>query len=467
MSKLHKYAFSDLYDISSGITSTKEQAGHGAPFVSFSTVFNNYFLPDELSDLMDTSAVDQEKCSVKKGDILITRTSETVDELAMSCVVLKDYPKATFSGFVKRLRPKTMGIVYDKYMAFFLRSEYFRKVINAKTIMTLRASFNEDIFSFLDLYLPNYEEQVKIGNFLYNIEKKIQCNNKINDNLQHQIKLIYDYWFTQFDFPDENGNPYRSSGGAMVWNEQLKREIPVDWQVTSITDNALFRIIKPGISNFKGNKTYLATADIVGTTIFKGNSIDYDTRESRANMQPTTYSVWFAKMKNSIKHLNLGCEMKSIIDNCILSTGFCGLQCSQLSFEYVASFIEYSYFEVIKDTLAHGATQEAVNNDDLCNIFLLKPSDSVLQLYHKRTNGIYAQTSINICENQKLSALRDWLLPMLMNGQAGFKDEQEEKPQINVSGFEKWLANQGFAARGDVDMDVLRDIYEAMDSDDK
>ena len=166
MNKLHKHAFSELYDISSGLSSTKEQAGHGAPFVSFSTVFNNYFLPDELPDLMDTSMADQEKYSVKRGDILITRTSETVDELAMSCVALKDYPKATFSGFVKRLRPKEKSTVYDKYMAFFLRSEYFRNVINAKTIMTLRASFNEDIFSYLDLYLPNYEEQVKIGDFL-------------------------------------------------------------------------------------------------------------------------------------------------------------------------------------------------------------------------------------------------------------------------------------------------------------
>ena len=190
MNNLHKYAFSELYDISSGISSTKEQSGHGAPFVSFSTVFNNYFLPDELTDFMDTSAAEQEKCSVKNGDILITRTSETVDELAMSCVVLKDYPKATFSGFVKRLRPKKTGIVYDKYMAFYLRSEYFRKVINAKTIMTLRASFNEDIFSFLELYLPNYEEQVKIGDFLYNIEKKIQCNKNINDNLPYQSAMV-------------------------------------------------------------------------------------------------------------------------------------------------------------------------------------------------------------------------------------------------------------------------------------
>ena len=118
MNNLKKYAFADLYDMASGISSTKDQAGHGAPFVSFSTVFNNYFLPDELPDLMDTSEKEQEIYSIKEGDILITRTSETIDELAMSCVATKDYPKATYSGFTKRLRPKTEGIAYSKYLAF-------------------------------------------------------------------------------------------------------------------------------------------------------------------------------------------------------------------------------------------------------------------------------------------------------------------------------------------------------------
>lgn len=98
---------------------------------------------------MEVSEKEQKIYSIKKGDILITRTSETVDELAMSCVALKDYPQATYSGFVKRLRPKTEGIVYDRFMAFFLRSKYFRKVIECNTIMTLRASFNEDIFHSL------------------------------------------------------------------------------------------------------------------------------------------------------------------------------------------------------------------------------------------------------------------------------------------------------------------------------
>lgn len=228
---------------------------------------------------------------------------------------------------------------------------------------------------------------------------------------------MYDYWFTQFDFPDENGKPYRSSGGKMVWNEKINRQIPYGWIVENVASNSISTIIKPGVDIFK-TKTYLATADVNRTIISDGSVVDYETRESRANMQPTKNSVWFAKMKKSIKHIYFNEEMSSLIKSTILSTGFCGLQCCNNSFEYMSSFIEHSYFETIKDTLAHGATQEAVNNDDLSAISLIVPSAEILNLYHERTHGIYAQISKNICENRRLVHMRDFLLPMLMNGQA-------------------------------------------------
>ncbi|MFR7591374.1 MAG: restriction endonuclease subunit S [Longibaculum sp.] len=182
--EIKKYKFSDLYEMSSGLSSSKEQAGHGAPFISFSTVFNNYFLPEIIKDKMNTSLDEQLKFSVKKGDILVTRTSETIDELAMSSVALCDYPQVTYSGFVKRLRPKKGNtVVYDKYIGFYLRSDLFRKTMTNNASMTTRASFNEDIFSFLHLYLPSFETQKKVGDFLYKIEQKININNQINDNL--------------------------------------------------------------------------------------------------------------------------------------------------------------------------------------------------------------------------------------------------------------------------------------------
>jgi type I restriction enzyme S subunit len=243
----------------------------------------------------------------------------------------------------------------------------------------------------------------------------------LNDNLEQQLRVLYDYWFTQFDFPDENGRPYRSSGGKMVWNDTIKRNIPNSWKVQSVISNFLSSVIKPGVDMFD-TKTYLATADVKGTSISTGTIIDYGSRESRANMQPSVNSVWFAKMKNSIKHLYLNEEMQPIISSSILSTGFCGLQCEENSFEYIASYIANPYFEVHKDMLAHGATQEAVNNDDLAGVHILIPDANILQAYHEITQHIYSQSSKNICENQELVKVRDWLLPMLMNGQATISD---------------------------------------------
>ena len=260
-------------------------------------------------------------------------------------------------------------------------------------------------------------DQDIIEKLLTSIDKKISLNNLINNILEKQLHTIYDYWFTQFDFPDENGKPYRSSGGKMVWNEELKREIPEGWSVASIISNPLSAVIKPGVTRFD-KKTYFATADVDGRNILDGTLIAFEGRESRANMQPTINSIWFAKMKNTIKHLILNAQMKDLIDNSILSTGFFGLQVQEDAFEYIASFIRSGYFENRKDILAHGATQQAVNNDDLEFLYLVIPDVKTLRAFHDVTQKIYAQISINIVENRKLRKLRDWLLPMLMNGQA-------------------------------------------------
>ena len=218
MNKLKQYKLDTLYEISSGISTKPEQYGFGTSFLSFGTIFNNYFIPDELKELMNTTEKEQKLYSIKKGDVFLTRTSETLNELAMSCVALKDYPQATFSGFAKRLRPVQKNITYDKFMGFFLRSKYFRKIIDNNAIMTLRASFNEKIFSYLKVELPEYDEQVKIGNLLHLIEEKIKINNKINIELEKLAKALYEYWFVQFDFPDENKRPLISRIFALLSN---------------------------------------------------------------------------------------------------------------------------------------------------------------------------------------------------------------------------------------------------------
>lgn len=315
----------------------------------------------------------------------------------------------------------TTSEVEPEFISFFLNREETRKWLVAHAVGTNMPNLNTDILSDVPIAYPLLEEQRKIVQVLNSFDEKIALNSKINDNLEQQLMLLYDYWFIQFDFPDNDGNPYQTSGGKMVWNDTLKRNIPENWKVQSVISNCLSSIIKPGVEIFN-TKTYLATADVKGTSISTGTIVDYDGRESRANMQPSINSVWFAKMKNSIKHLYLNKEMQPIISSSILSTGFCGLQCNEISFEYIASYVSNAYFEIHKDMLAHGATQEAVNNDDLAGVHIIIPEAIVLRAYHEATQAIYAQISKNICENQELVKLRDWLLPMLMNGQATISD---------------------------------------------
>lgn len=203
----------------------------------------------------------------------------------------------------------------------------------------------------------------------------------------------------------------------MVWNEELKREIPEGWKVCNLSNNELTKIIKPGIDKFEGTKNYLETADVTESNYTKGEEVTFENRASRANMQPTKNSVWFAKMKDSVKHLLINEEMQPLIERSIFSTGFLGLQCSSDSFEYIATYIKSEYFEKAKNKLAHGATQQAINNSDLRGIKIVIPCDEVLTEFHKRFKSIYSLISKKTIENKELIDMKDFLLPLLMNGQ--------------------------------------------------
>lgn len=412
MSEWKKYKLSELYEMSSGISSTKDQAGHGSPFLSFSVVFNNYFLPDSLIDLMDTTVGEKQKYSINEGDIFLTRTSETVDELAMSSVALKDYPEASFSGFLKRLRPVDKTIVYPKFMAFYLRSPLFRRTIINNTVMTLRASFNEAMFSYLEIMLPDFDTQKKIGDFLYSLEKKKQINNQINQELEAMAKTLYDYWFVQFDFPDQNGKPYKSSGGKMVYNPELKREIPEGWGVDSLWNIANFY---NGLAMQKyrpdtNEDDYLPVIKIREMM----NGFSKDTEKARLDI-PTEAVVergdilfsWSATLEVIIWGKERGALNQHIF--------------KVTSDTYPKSFIYFelkSYLKVFKAIAElRKTTMGHITQDHLKQAKIVVPPIEIISKLDAKLQPIMLKQQILENQNQELTQLRDWLLPMLMNGQ--------------------------------------------------
>ena len=402
--------------ISDGDHLPPPKSDSGVPFITISNITGQNKLSFEDTMFVPESYYNglNENKKAKKGDILYSVVG------SFGKPVYVDFDKQmVFQRHIAILRPKRN--VNARFIYYTMLNPQFYKLVDKLAIGCSQRTVTLDTLRNIEVNLPDKDIQDKMVGILSLIDEKIDINNNVNDNLEQQLMLLYDYWFTQFDFPDNDGNPYQTSGGKMVWNDTLKRNIPENWKVQSVISNCLSSIIKPGIEIFN-TKTYLATADVKGTSISTGTTVDYDGRESRANMHPSINSVWFAKMKNSIKHLYLNKEMQPIISSSILSTGFCGLQCNEISFEYIASYVSNAYFEIHKDMLAHGATQEAVNNDDLAGVHIIIPEDTVLRAYHETTQAIYAQISKNVCENQELVKLRDWLLPMLMNGQATISD---------------------------------------------
>ena len=470
MNSINKHRFQDLNEIASGISSSQEQAGHGTPFVSFSTVFNNVFLPDELPDKMDTTEKEQENCSVRKGDVFLTRTSETIDELAMSCVAAKDYPRATFSGFLKRLRPKTKDIAYHKYLAFYLRGYLFRKAMNNNAFMTLRASFNEDIFSYLYLYLPPYEQQVLIGDLFYIIEEKIRLNQKMCVELESMAKTLYDYWFVQFDFPDEYGKPYRTSGGKMIDNSQIKIDIPDGWKVGNLYEIADF-------INGLACQKYRPEIGEEGLPVIKikemHDGITGDTEFVSKNI-PNKYVIndgellfsWSATLETMFWYGGEGGLNQHIFKVVPKESYPIEYVYEQLS-AYIINFVKMA--EARKTTMGH------ITTDHLNQSRIVLPPPDVLERFSLMVKPIYQKVGQLKKENRTLSLLRDWLLPMLMNGQVTVVDKEETEvdkskeasaPTVDPR-FTKWLDTMGLAARGTVDQQTLLDIFNAMDKDDK
>jgi len=222
----------------------------------------------------------------------------------------------------------------------------------------------------------------------------------------------------QFDFPDKNGKPYKTSGGKMIYNEELKREIPEGWEVGNLASSEISKILDTGINEFKGEKIYLSTSEVDDTEIVNHSILEeFASRTSRANMQPIKNSVWFARMKETKKALVISEFSNEIINNYIFSTGFAGIGSPKESLYYLWNFINDKYFEAVKDINSTGSTQKSIINESIANIKLLIPDNDTLCKFNDTVYSSYKQIYLNQRENKELSELRDWLLPMLMNGQ--------------------------------------------------
>lgn len=306
-----------------------------------------------------------------------------------------------------------------KYIFYLLTQKYITDYLHmiGENSVSSYPAINPNDLANLKFSIPNLKTQKSIAHILSTLDQKIAINNQINAQLEQMAKTLYDYWFVQFDFPDENGKPYKSSGGEMVYNDTLKREIPKGWEVKSLgeVEPNIITGKTPSTQNeefFNGNIPFITIGDI------RNNMFIFQTEQKLSKTGAESQSS---------KYL----PKDSLCVSCIATVGLIGFttQKSQTN-QQINSIIfknkyngPYFYF-YLKDYFVVGKAKTGntfanMNKGDFANIKMIYPSSNIIEKFFQ--NIVYSFQKIKNLQkqNQQLAQLRDFLLPMLMNGQVG------------------------------------------------
>jgi type I restriction enzyme S subunit len=246
--------------------------------------------------------------------------------------------------------------------------------------------------------LPPLSFQKKVAKVLSTLDAKIELNNRINQQLEEMAKTLYDYWFVQFDFPDENGKPYKSSGGKMVYNEVLKREIPEGWEVDKLGNIAQIK---------KGTLITEKTTNPDGEIKVVSAGINYSYYHDTPNFLPNTITI--SASGANAGYINFWRESIFACD-CTTVRGKTDQE-TLIILQFLKMRQEYIYQQ------ARGSAQPHVYPKDIEILNMEIPPQSLIELFGKSVLSSNKKQTFIIKENQQLANLRDWLLPMLMNGQ--------------------------------------------------
>ena len=302
------------------------------------------------------------------------------------------------------------------YIYYFFSQKRINEYINRLSSQSGQPNLNLELLGNLEFIDRTQKEQKRIGKILTSLDNKIELNNKINAELESIAKTIYDYWFLQFEFPNEEGKPYKSSGGKMVWNEELKREIPEGWEVGNLYDIADF-------VNGLACQKYRPTNDEDKLPVIKitemhegitGNTefVRSDIPEKNIIYDGDILFSWSATLEAMIwtgGKAGLNQHIFKVIPKNI-SKYYVFMQLSS----YIVNFVKMA--EARKTTMGH------ITTDHLKQSKIVLPTSVVTEKFDKKISNIFQMIIKNNEEKRELTSLRDFLLPLLMNGQVGFKE---------------------------------------------
>lgn len=406
MSKFVK--LSSIAELTVGFVGTmaKHYEDEGIPFLRSLNIKPFKIISDDMKYVSAEFSNSLSKSILHKGDVVIVRTGIP----GTCCVVPAEYDGCNCSDVVI-VHPNT-ELVNPHYLAAYINFWGQRQIQNNK-VGAIQQHFNVHSAEEMLIFLPDITEQEKIAKTIVALNEKIENNTSVCAKLESMAKMLYDYWFTQFDFPDENGKPYRSSGGEMVWNDQLKREIPKGWGNCKLKDyaNSVTRSTSPG-EHLK-DLFYTPIDEIPRRQMSFWGGLPYTEANSSLQlyqendiligaMRVYFHRVCIAAQRGITRSTTMVLQARNTDD---------------LAFIYEL----FNHDQTIQyaNKISVGTQQPYVNWDGaLDSMDVIAPEHSVIAAFCEHINPIIEKVKCLARENRELTKLRDWLLPMLMNGQA-------------------------------------------------
>lgn len=392
----------ELFVSSSGLSKSGDQFGYGYPFLSYSEIFNNYYIPDELLSLVNSTEKDRKKCSIQRGDVFLTRTSETTDELGMSCVALKDYPNATFNGFAKRLRPITNEIV-PEYSVYYFRSSCFRAQCMSMATLITRASLNDKMIERLRIRYPkDKDNQSKIANILMSYDKLVIANNRRIKALELMAENLYKEWFVRFRFPGHESTEFENN-------------IPKDWIIKRMKD---FCYVTDGTHDTP-EPTIEGIPLVTGKSI-KNGFVDFDSTYNISEQDHEKIRKRSGLRTGDILFSNIGTVGLSCVVDYYREYSVKNVIIFKPNSDYDTTYLYYwltsSSMQELFSSQTNGSSQQFVGLSFMRKFKILVPPIEILRDFHKLINPINEEKKKIYHINQNLIKQRDLLLPRLMSG---------------------------------------------------
>ncbi|HFT7322765.1 TPA: restriction endonuclease subunit S [Proteus mirabilis] len=450
------------YEIRSGLSKPAKDFGSGYPFLTFKDVFYNYFTPDKLGDLVQSNDKERENCSVKRGDVFLTRTSETMHELGMSSVALKDYENATFNGFCKRLRPTQQSELLPEYVGYYLRSSIFRQAMLAFSTMSTRASLNNEMIGRLEISYPPKMEQVKIATILKNIDDKITLNRQINQTLEQMAQTLFKSWFVDFDPVVDNALDAGFFEQDLAFSDELLRRVevrkavresdnfkPLAEDIRQLFPNAFEERAGPALGlggwvpkGWKGQpiKTHCVKIQNGGTPS-RSNSDYWDGGNIPWLTSGEVRQSIVTNVENTITDLGLQNSSAKWVSSYSTLVALYGATAGEVSINVdplttnqavcalipKESYCWFNYLQVRNKTIemqnqAVGSAQQNISKRLVENLIVISPLPYIVEIFNQRVEPLFLKSIFNQKMAMELTKLRDTLLPKLISGELSLSD---------------------------------------------